>query len=136
METRAAFRLSGTATLTAAAVTARLGIQPTSAFEAGDPVSSRSAATRADSLWLLSSSPRIETDTELIQHLHRLLATLEPATQALWELTRAGYHANWSCYIASHATEHAAELDRQTLQRILALPGDLWLDVSGDDTSP
>ena len=31
-------------------------------------------------------------------------------------------------------TEHAAELDRQTIQRIIALPGDLWLDVCGDDT--
>jgi hypothetical protein len=29
--------------------------------------------------------------------------------------------------------EHAAELDRQTMQRVLALPGDLWLDVCGDD---
>jgi hypothetical protein len=38
----------------------------------------------------------------------------------------------WFCYIASHATEHAAELDRQTLQRLLALPGDLWLDVCGE----
>jgi hypothetical protein len=28
----------------------------------------------------------------------------------------------------------AAELDRQTLQRVLALPGDLWLDVHGDHT--
>ena len=52
METTAAFRLSGNATLTAAAVTRRLAIQPTRAFEAGDPVSSRSAATRQGSLWL------------------------------------------------------------------------------------
>ena len=134
METRATFRLFGTATLTAAAVTARLGIQPTGAFEAGDPVSSRSAATRDGSLWLLSSSLRIETGTELDTQLHRLLAILEPAAQALWELSHAGYDANWYCYVASHATEHAAELDRPTMRRILALPGDLWLDVTGDDT--
>jgi hypothetical protein len=95
----------------------------------------RSAATpppRAGSLWLLSSSPGIETGTEVAEHLHRLLAILEPATQALWELADAGYNANWFCYIASNAAEHAAELDRQTLQRILALPGDLWLDVCGE----
>jgi hypothetical protein len=55
-------------------------------------------------------------------------------TAPLWELIHTGYDANWFCYIASHATEHAAELDRQTMQRILALPGDLWLDVCGDDT--
>ena len=66
--------------------------------------------------------------------MHRLLAILEPRTAALWGLAHAGYEANWLCYIASHATEYAAELDRQTMQRVLALPGDLWLDVCGDDT--
>lgn len=134
VETTATFRLSGNATLTAAAVTRRLGIQPTRAFEPGDPVSSRSARTRDGSLWLLTSSPGIQHGTELAEHLHRLLTILEPVTPPLWELTHAGYHATWFCYIASHATEHAAELDRQTLQRVLALPGDLWLDVCGDGT--
>ena len=134
VETTAAFRLSGNALLTAAAVTRSLGIEPTRSFEAGDPVSSRSAAARQGSLWLLASGPGIETGTELAEHLHRLLAVLEPATAALWELAHAGYDANWLCYIASHATEHAAELDRHTMRRVLALPGDLWLDVCGDDT--
>ena len=53
-------------------------------------------------------------------------------TAALWDLAGSGYEANWLCYVASHATEHAVELDRQTMQRLLALPGDLWLDVCGD----
>jgi hypothetical protein len=57
----------------------------------------------------------------------------EPHAEQLWNLVHAGYQANWFCYLASHATEHAAELDRQLLQRLLALPGDLWLDVSGED---
>jgi hypothetical protein len=132
METSATFRLFGDARLTAAAVTRRLGIQPTRALEAGDRVGRRSSATSDSSAWLLTSSPGIETGTELAGQLHRLLAVLEPVTAPLWELARAGYEANWFCYIASHATEHAAELDRQTLQRLLALPGDLWLDVCGD----
>jgi Domain of unknown function (DUF4279) len=134
VQTTATFRLFGNAALTAAATTRRLGIQPTRALEAGDPVSSRSARTRDSSAWLLSSGPSPEDGTELTEHLHQLLATLEPATALLWELVREGYEANWSCYIASHATEHAAELDRPTLQRLLALPGDLWLDVCGDGT--
>ena len=75
METTAAFRLSGNATLTAAASRAGLGIQPTRAFEAGDPVSSRSPATRQGSLWLLTSGPGIEAGTEIAEHLHRLLAS-------------------------------------------------------------
>lgn len=132
METRATFRVFGDATLTAAAVTGRLGIQPTRTFEAGDRISSHSAASRGSSAWLLSSSPRIETGIELAVQLHRLLVVLEPVTAQLWDLVHAGYEANWFCFIASHGTEHAAELDRQTLRRLLALPGDLWLDVYGD----
>lgn len=132
METRATYRLFGDATLTAAAVTRRLGIQPTRALEAGDRVGRRDT-TRAASAWLLSSGPGAEPGTELADQLRRLLALLEPVTAQLWELARAGYEANWFCYIASHATEHAAELDRPTMQRLLALPGDLWLDVCGDD---
>jgi len=132
VETRATFRLCGNAGLTAAAVTSWLGIQPTKTREADDPVAGRSTPARGASIWLLSSSPQIESGTELSEHLHRLLAILEPHTEALWELVSAGYGANWYCWIASHATEHAAELDRPTMQRLLALPGDLWLDVCGD----
>jgi hypothetical protein len=132
METRATFRLRGDTGLTAADVTRHLGLQPTKAHEAGDPVSPRSAHTHQSSLWLLSSSPQIELGTELAEHLHRLLAILEPVTGQLWGLVHQGYEANWYCWIASHATEHAAELDRETLQRLLTLPGDLWLDASGD----
>jgi hypothetical protein len=132
VETSATFRLFGDARLTAGAVTRRLGIQPTRALEAGDRVGRRPGATRDSSAWLLTSSPGIEAGTGLAGQLHRLLAVLEPVAVPLWDLVRDGYEANWFCYIASHATEHAVELDRQTLQRLLALPGDLWLDVTGD----
>ena len=132
VEATATFRLLADAKLTAAAVSRRLGLQPTRALEAGDRVSRRSNATRDSSAWLLTSSPGIETGIELAEQLHRLLAILEPVTEPLWDLVRAGYEANWFCYVASHATQHAAELDRQTMRRVLALPGDLWLDVCGD----
>jgi hypothetical protein len=132
VQTTATFRLFGDATLTAGAVTRRLGILPSRAYEVGDRISRHSQATRDSSAWLLSSSFGIEDGTELSEHLHRLLGDLEPVTARLWDLVHAGYKANWFCYIASHATEHAAELDRQTLQRLLALPGDLWLDVCGE----
>jgi hypothetical protein len=134
VETTATFRLFGRTGLTAAAVTRRLGIQPTRALEAGDPISRHSAKVRDSSAWLLTSSAGIEVGTELSEHLHRLLASLEPVTALVWELVREGYEANWFCYVASHAAEHAVELDRTTLQRLLALPGDLWLDVCGDGT--
>jgi hypothetical protein len=136
MLTKATFRLAGyDPALTAAAVTRRLGLQPASAFEADSPAARlREPRARGYSLWLISSSPEIEPDVGLGEHLHRLLAVLEPVTAPLWELARAGYEANWYCFAAFHPAERAIELDRQILQRVLALPGDLWLDVCGDDT--
>ena len=80
----------------------------------------------------MSSGPGIDDDIELSDQLDRLLALLEPHTAALWQLVESGYQANWFCWVESHATEHAAEIDKQLMQRLLALPGDLWLDVSGD----
>jgi hypothetical protein len=130
----ATFRLCGRAELTADAVTRRLGVRPTRAIEVGEPISRRSARTRDSSVWLLRSSSRIETGVELATQLNRLLVVLEPVTPLLWELVETGYQANWFCFIASHAMEHAAELDRPLLHRLLELPGDLWLDVCGDGT--
>jgi Domain of unknown function (DUF4279) len=94
VQTTATFRLFGDATLTAEAVTQRLGILPSRAVEVGDRIS-RSQATRASSAWLLTSSPAIEDGTDLAEHMHRhLLDDLEPVTAQLWDLVHAGYKAN------------------------------------------
>ncbi len=61
--------------------------------------------------------------------MRRLLDQIESVSCRLWALVGKGYLANWTCFVGSHATEHAAELDRVTLHRLLAMPGDLWLDV-------
>ena len=105
----------------------------TTAGEAGDHIGRRSTARRSESLWLLSSGPDIEGGVELGEQLRRLLEVLEPLAGVLWELVDAGYEANWYCWVESHALEHAVEIDRQLMQRLLVLPGDLWLDVCGDD---
>jgi Domain of unknown function (DUF4279) len=131
--TKATFRLGGChAALTAEAVTQKLGLQPSQVFEAGTSTR-RSPHTRDYSLWLLSASGEIERDVDLGEQLGRLLAVLEPVSGPLWDLVGAGYEANWYCWVASHAAEHAVKLDRAVLQRLLALPGDLWLDVCGDE---
>jgi hypothetical protein len=115
-------------------VTERLGVQPSRTLEADAPLSRRSAKLLGSSRWLLNSSTEIEIGTELDEQLRRLLDLLEPVTGKIWELIREGYEADWYCWVASHATEHAAILERSTLQRLLAFPGDLWLDVTGDET--
>jgi hypothetical protein len=58
-----------------------------------------------------------------------VLTRLEPVSSQLWELHRDGYWLNWRCTVGAHDLEHAAELDRDTLARIIALPGDLWIDT-------
>jgi hypothetical protein len=64
--------------------------------------------------------------------LERLLDRLEPVTQLLWALEHDGYWANWLCLLDVEDGEAATEIHRSTLQRLLALPGDLWLDVYSD----
>jgi hypothetical protein len=133
VRTKASFRLWGdNARLTAEAVSHKLGLEPTRAAEAGDRGGRRSDARRGESLWLLSSGRGAEVGVEVAEQLGRLLGVLEPVAGALWELVDAGYEANWYCWVESHATEHAVEIDRQLMQPLLALPGDLWLDVCGD----
>lgn len=94
-----------------------------------------SSRQREGALWLLASGDSIEHGVELAVQIVRLLDKLEPVAADLWELVDEGYEANWFCYVASNPAEHAAELDRSLLTRLLQLPGDLWLDVCGDSGS-
>mgnify|MGYP005813390181 CR=1 FL=1 len=129
MRTTATFRLFGSDQLTAAAATTALGVSPTRSFEAGALVSSRSTTKRDRSAWLLQSSEEIEDDVELSTQLERLLVVLTPLREVLWRLIDQGYEANWFCYVESEAAEHAVELDRNLLERVLELPGEFWIDV-------
>jgi hypothetical protein len=131
MRTGATFRLASDHDGGSAFVTRTLGLEPTRAFEVGDRVGRTPGATRRMSLWSLSST--LPTESELADHLNWLLDRLEPKTDLLWQLANQGYTADWFCLTASEATEHAVELDRPLLHRLLTLPGDLLLDVMGDD---
>ncbi len=52
--------------------------------------------------------------------------------EGLWKLISLGYEIDWFCYVGSHAMEHAVELDRAVMTRLLAVPGDLLLDFCDD----
>jgi hypothetical protein len=86
----------------------------------------------AHSAWVLSSAPEPQDDVRLPAMLERLLVKLEPVRDVLWSLVDEGYWANWLCMLDAEDGEAATEIHRQTLQRLLALPGDLWLDVHKD----
>jgi Domain of unknown function (DUF4279) len=132
VRTLATFRLAGPRAGTAAAVTDRLGISPTSSHEIGDQVG-HLGGTRTQSMWTLRSAASPQDKVELADQLRRLLTVLEPVTASLWDLVAGGYMANWFCYLGSGSTEHDAELDRDVLHRLLALPGDLWIDAYPED---
>jgi hypothetical protein len=89
----------------------------------------RSGRAAADSGWFLRSCDQIERGVELDAQLERLLGVLEPVSGELWDLVDAGYWTNWWCFVGSYGLEHAVELSRELLTRVLVLPGDLWLDV-------
>lgn len=81
-------------------------------------------------MWILRATEDIEDGTELSTQLERLLAVIEPKREQVWSLVEQGYQANWFCFVESNPAEHAVELDRSLLTRLLALPGDLWIDVA------
>ena len=84
MRTIASFRLTNDSGGTAANVTERLGLEPTSMSEAGSPVSPRTPErTTAHSVRVLSSALEPQDDVRLPAMLERLLVTLEPVRDAL-----------------------------------------------------
>ncbi|MFI9818141.1 DUF4279 domain-containing protein [Saccharothrix variisporea] len=129
MRTGASYRIAGMGGGTAAAVTAALGITPTDAFEVGEPIG-RTGSVRDVSLWHLRSD--LPEGLELADHLNAVLDRLEPRTDDLWRLVEQGYEIDWFCMLASNAFEHAAELDRVLLHRLLSVPGELLIDAMGD----
>ena len=117
--------------MSAALVTHRLGIKPTTAIEA------RNRLGRPESIWILSTPQEVHDEPDLgsqvVPQLASLLALLEPHSEVLRELTDMGYRATWECRVESRARHAVLDLDRQLMERLLALPGDFRLDVSADD---
>ena len=109
-----------------------LGLKPSSSFEADKLISRGNPKPRGYSHWDLTNSDDIESGIELHEQIDKLLVRLEPVQDALWDLAREGYFANWSCVVYSNVCEPAVALDRLFLARLLKLPGDLWIDVAGD----
>lgn len=135
MWTRAVLRLTGdSGALTAALVTARLGLKPTAAIEGAHRIG------RAESMWILSTGREAGDEavlaSRLPEQLARLLDDLEPRSGVLRELTDMGYRARWECSAESQDGHAAVEIGRQLMARLAALPGDLWLDIRASDAGP
>jgi len=115
----------------AAHVTTSLGLAPTRYAEAGDPVRRGSSKIAENSGWILHShveGPGVEVDDSL----GALLDLIEPKAHTLWQLEGEGYFVVWRCVAATNDLEHAIEIDRGNLRRLVDLPGVLRLDVYDD----
>jgi hypothetical protein len=83
----------------------------------------------------MMESSDVLDELELAEPLRKLLDRVEHVTAKLWELEEPGYQVNWRCCAETlnvdrhRIVEHDIELDRDTLQKLLTFPGDLWLDV-------
>jgi len=90
--------------------------------------------------WSISSSETPQEDVTLDEELRKLLEVVEPVGEHLKELHTRGCEITWSCFLEATPIEGMNVIERETLQRLVALPGDLLLDVYGvddsDDDSP
>jgi len=129
----ATYRISGEARgLTAARVTDALGLTPSESWEIGDRPRP-SSPINLQSRWSLSSSNGPEPDVELSTQFERILASLAPHREELWQLVEDGYAMDWFCYVGSYDLEHALALPRRLLQQLLEVPGEVLLDIYGDE---
>jgi hypothetical protein len=88
---------------------------------------------RKHAMWSISSSGSPEVGVEIYEQLHKLLDIIQPHADTLWSLANDGATCMICCYLGSAAYEHMAIIDRGTMNRLLLVPGDLWLDVYGEE---
>lgn len=120
--------------LSARHVTDRLGIEPTSSFEHGDPYV-RGTKRRTRSGWDLASG--LPDDGEdLGLHLRELLDRVLPLRERLGELAAEGYRMKWSCFIIEEGGQGGITLSQALIHDLGQLPVDLCFDLYlGDDSS-
>jgi hypothetical protein len=125
---RATFRIFSEA-LTSGEITVRLGVSPTGAYEAGDPVSSRSPDhIRREAGWFLESG--IDDTEPMHRHLAALLTRLEPAIDRLRELAPECRLMDFFCGFSSSTGQGGFELEPELLERLTRIPGQgLKLDL-------
>ncbi|MEO3928399.1 DUF4279 domain-containing protein [Micromonosporaceae bacterium B7E4] len=112
--------------VSAADVTARLGIHPTYAHEAGDP-RPRGAPWR-HAMWSLSTE---SAGSGLLgEHLGVLLDRIEPKRVVLREMAADGFDMDWFCFVSVDGYGGIL-LEVDLLQRLATFPIELNLDIYG-----
>jgi hypothetical protein len=113
--------------MSAANVTARLGIEPTHSHDAGDQ-RPRGGAPFRHAMWSLSTES--EGRGSLDEHLAMLLDRLESKRTILVEMAADGFKMDWFCFVSVEGNGGIV-LEADLLRRLSALPIDLGLDIYG-----
>ena len=114
--------------MSAAAVTARLEIEPTYSHEAGDAFG-RGDQWRKQAMWSLSTKG--DGRGRLDEHLARLLDRVEPKRSVIGDLANEGYVMDWFCFVGVEGGQGGVVLAVDLLRRLAALPIQLDLDIYG-----
>ena len=114
----------------AAEVTARLGIEPTDAHEAGD--SRPRGVPFREALWSLST--KADGNGALAEHLERLLEQVEHKHVELIALADDGFDKDWFCYVAVR-TNGGLELGVELIRRLAQVPIRLGLTFTGCESA-
>lgn len=114
--------------MSAAAVTARLGIEPTYAHEVGDAFG-RGDQRRKQAMWSLST--QADGPGRLDEHLARLLDRVEPKRSIIEDLANEGHTMDWFCFVGVEGGQGGVVLGIDLLRRLAALPVELDLDIYG-----
>jgi hypothetical protein len=126
--------------LTAGAVTAALGIEPTSSYEVGDPIISSSPALagkyRANSYWTFEIGRTLSSDEDPhgMESLVRLAELFEPKAEVLAGLSRHYLIRVWMLAF-SDSTQGGFVIGPETMRRLGTLSASFFGDIylSEDD---
>jgi Domain of unknown function (DUF4279) len=115
--------------MSAAEVTARLGVTPTYSHEIGD-VFGRGDQRRSQAMWCLST--KADGPGRLDDHLTRLLDLVEPRRSIIIELANEGCRMDWFCFVSVQGQgQGGVTLGAELLRRLAALPIELDFDIYG-----
>jgi len=114
--------------MSAAALTARLGIEPTYSHEVGDAFG-RGDQQRKQAMWSLSTEADVRGP--LAKHLARLLDRIEPKGSVIEDMANEGYEMDWFCFVGIEGGQGGVVLSVDLLRRLAALPIELDLDIYG-----
>jgi Domain of unknown function (DUF4279) len=119
------------AELSARHVTDRLGIEPTTSFEHGDPYV-RGTKLRTQSGWDLASDLP-DDGGDLERHLRTLVDRLLPLRDIVEDLAVEGYRMKWSCFISEENGQGGFDLSHALVRDLALLPVDVWFDLYVED---